>query len=954
MKLGRCQIAGFGRLRELECRFGPRLNVVFAENEGGKSTLQRCLVGLLVGQWRADLTTQRRADSWVEKYKPWDGAAYGGALWCLLANGRELEVRRKFGRDEEALEIRSATGEDITGQYDTRKNGDVLFAERHLGLPKELFESLAVIRETALAELEGRETLRERLTNLAQAGSEKVSVRRGLRALADALDAIGSERAPTKPYRLSKDRLAQLEEEAQLLAARHEEYHEWLQERRRLAEEVRSLEAELRRAACSTAVARRHESQQRMRALEELEGEILQLAAEIDALGADDSFPLQHLEELDQLAGFEAATAKSLQGTRDELGHARARLRDAREPLSALEPYAQLRSRIDEEMVTRWFMQYMNLSPQREAEQKKLQGLDAEASALKGELGKLPGVVAESEEDWERRARETAERKDLLNRDSVALSEEIGARRETAAALRGRVTRNRIYAAGAALGVLAAGILAFALDIREAAGMAAMGFAALFAGVALACFRAASGRSREAASLDGQIAGMEGRRDRLKAEVGQVEEALARIVSGAGYENTEGFLQAARQAGLLKARLRVLEERSAEAREKRNSTEAELAAVQEHLKGSFEAVGLVFSPADLKEKVDLLRDNLRRLSAIERDIESMNSQCLTLSAREQSLAADLERIGSRLQEILAEAGVESAGEFRKAASLCRRARELKQKRSFRQKEFDRLRDGASLEDLRRRLADLERVKTEACVGIPESIQTAEGPEAGERRLPLTPGLLEAEEGERRLQGRLAEAREEYARIGERIERAFHNLRASAEVEEDIEAERRELARHTLNRRALEQAREIIETLLREQQEDTAPRLNQAVESRFLRLCGGRYHEAKIDPDFGIWLREERTGELRGAESLSRGTQDQLYFALRFGILDMIGRKEEPCPCLLDEPFAAYDRPRLEEVFRILQEEARSRQLILFTCREDVRDLAVARSAELIFLPRADP
>ena len=106
---------------------------------------------------------------------------------------------------------------------------------------------------------------------------------------------------------------------------------------------------------------------------------------------------------------------------------------------------------------------------------------------------------------------------------------------------------------------------------------------------------------------------------------------------------------------------------------------------------------------------------------------------------------------------------------------------------------------------------------------------------------------------------------------------------------------------------------------------------------------------KIDPDFQVWVREIDTGELRQAESLSRGTQDQLYFAIRFGVLDLISNEEEPCPGLLDEPFAAYDRSRLGEAFEVLAEESRRRQLLLFTCREDLFDLAQKYGANIVRL-----
>jgi uncharacterized protein YhaN len=99
----------------------------------------------------------------------------------------------------------------------------------------------------------------------------------------------------------------------------------------------------------------------------------------------------------------------------------------------------------------------------------------------------------------------------------------------------------------------------------------------------------------------------------------------------------------------------------------------------------------------------------------------------------------------------------------------------------------------------------------------------------------------------------------------------------------------------------------------------------------------------------VWSREIDSGELRSAEHVSRGTQDQIYFSLRFGILDLVSNEAESCPCLLDEPFAAYDRIRMREAFEILTEEARRRQLLLFTCREDLLELANQYTANVIHL-----
>ena len=224
MNLLRCHIHGFGKLSGMDLPFQNGLNLVFAPNEGGKTTLQRLLIAMLFGQLRPDLKSQRRLDWWVEQYKPWHGMEYGGVLWCSLGNGREVEIHRYFGRDETRLEIRSALGDDISSEYDKQKNGDVLFARTHLGLPKELFESVAVIRENRVAELNARDTIRDRIANLAQSGDEELSILRSLGSLDLALENIGSERAPTKPYKQALDLLQALQSERDALARRREEF----------------------------------------------------------------------------------------------------------------------------------------------------------------------------------------------------------------------------------------------------------------------------------------------------------------------------------------------------------------------------------------------------------------------------------------------------------------------------------------------------------------------------------------------------------------------------------------------------------------------------------------------------------------------------------------------------------------------------------------------------------
>jgi DNA repair exonuclease SbcCD ATPase subunit len=304
-----------------------------------------------------------------------------------------------------------------------------------------------------------------------------------------------------------------------------------------------------------------------------------------------------------------------------------------------------------------------------------------------------------------------------------------------------------------------------------------------------------------------------------------------------------------------------------------------------------------------------------------------------------------------IRSILSLAGVSSPEAFREACRARQLVLELQDKKASRMREFRQLCGPLDLEGWHSRLRELDKAEAEAGpVPAAESPgEAAGGVPPGAPLLPYLPGVEECEANEKRITADLSAAREEHARLAERVRHAFQNYRGVSEVEEDLAATQASLDRMEANRKALMHAAETLRGLARRRQEVLAPQLNRAVEQRFLRLCAGRYEEVRIDPDFRLAVRAPGSGELRGSEVLSRGTQDQLYFALRFGILDLVSNPEESAPCFLDEPFAAYDRARLLETFGILDEEAQRRQLFLFTCREDLRDLAHDRGAHILSL-----
>ncbi len=949
MILLRCHVHGFGKLAGCSLRFCDGLNLVFAANEGGKSTLQRFLVGLLYGPLRADLRIQRRLDPWVEQYKPWRGSEYGGTLWCRLADGREIEICRTFGKEDNRIEIHASTGEDITDQYEKQRNGEVLFARFHFGIPKELFESVGIIHENRVVELNSRETIRDRISNLAQSGDEELSIRQSLSRIQQALDSIGSERAPTKPYRQTLDQLQALESERKALGERRAQFHIWIEERSRLADEILNLENQLFFVQQEAATARWHEAASKIQVLEEIDSQIISLRAEMKYLDAKVGFPAEMLEELNQLSDAHERLSERLKDVRDEREMTLGKLAIAEKERMAVASYAPLASNGEDEKITEWFVGYLNLSLQKDGVQNSLARLQEEMNSSENEMSKYAPAIRDPRIDWQEKARAAAEDEQAATQKCLLLADHITQEKAAFSSLARSAWRWKILAGLLLLPAATPAVIRFFPEFGNFSYSMGLALSLIFgitATILLAVASKSAGKSRE---VKNRLQELESEQNQIQEEAGKKRKEIHQVMTDSGFKGIDDFLSAAKKSEQSRQRLAGLAARLAETEKQCDRMQKQCASIYQNLKDSLANVGLSCSPGNLKTQIDMLRVNLRRYREIDNRYGGFVQQASSLKLKEEELIQEMDLKSSRIQSILVQAGVDTTEAFRAECHKRDKLLELREKEASRSREFQRLCGSRTLHEWKSHLLELEEFQQRKRIPVDGSLAKSpvEGNNSSAPCLPYIAGLAEAEEEEKRLASLLSSTREEHARINERVNQAFQNYRSFSEVDEDIGMAELKLQGLTKNRRALGLALETIETLSRKQQEVLAPQLNAAVEQRFLRLCERRYEEVKIDPDFQVWVRESATGDLRSAEQLSRGTQDQLYFAIRFGILDLISNQEEPCPSLLDEPFAAYDHARLVEAFQILGEESGRRQLFLFTCRDDLRDLAQQQGANII-------
>lgn len=167
-----------------------------------------------------------------------------------------------------------------------------------------------------------------------------------------------------------------------------------------------------------------------------------------------------------------------------------------------------------------------------------------------------------------------------------------------------------------------------------------------------------------------------------------------------------------------------------------------------------------------------------------------------------------------------------------------------------------------------------------------------------------------------------EVDEELAGVGERLEQLL---------------ERR--ARLRRRAEALRLALDWLDRATRQSLTSVAARLGESIGKYLERITGGKYREVTVDEgDLSITVWSPEKGERTGAESLSRGTVDQLYLAARLSLVDIICGNRRP-PLLLDDPFVTFDGERLRRALELMREYAQGRQVVIFTCGRAYDDYA---------------
>ena len=173
MKIRELYIAEFGGIKNKKIEFdaGKKLNIIYGENESGKSTIFLFIKFMLYGLQRKTQSNTER-----ERSLSWSGSVAAGNM-TVEHNGKNFRIERSFvdrAKGEKLVILSLESGSPIS----TDKSPGEYF----LGVPREVFESSACVGQMRSDDINGEKTAQS-LSNLLSSADEGVDVASVLREL---------------------------------------------------------------------------------------------------------------------------------------------------------------------------------------------------------------------------------------------------------------------------------------------------------------------------------------------------------------------------------------------------------------------------------------------------------------------------------------------------------------------------------------------------------------------------------------------------------------------------------------------------------------------------------------------------------------------------------------------------------------------------------------------------
>ena len=914
MRIEELYIGRFGKIEDRSIQFEPGFNVIYGENEAGKTTIQVFIKAMLYGLYARKKSIRENERN---RYLPWSGERAFGTLTFTDHDGTRYLIKRSFGaqkRQDEQVVLDCITGQEAV-HIDFEKPGETI-----LGIGEEGFEKTVCIKQLSSQISSGKEDeIMQRLTNLQQTGDEDISYQKAVKTLLESKRKLENQRKTGRldELRIRRERLREEHREAE---QRHEEMieeeiqlKEWEAQKSALLQQIKGLEEtkeRIRKYKLYQEYKKLTDCQQKIHELNEEKKQLEQFLMRNGEI-IQESF----LSELQDKHSYMLQLKKENDALKIDQQKLEEKVAEKQEALKSLDAYKDLG---EDEVDTLLTYHHENKVLQERLEQifKNEEELQELEKQLLEEEKKLQEICAakEVEKDLEMRVYQARDR--LRTLKSEHAGEDV---QKQSLLLKKEMLESK------AKGVFIQ--IAIGIMIALVGGIAGWLQHPLFYGLSaiailwcLMTFHKKGKIGEEIKEVEEGLQRYE-KDDLVEEEIEKLTQFLDQAYQVFGAKDFETFQKRAEayrqeEKDLIQFRTKIEAKRA-------QRDEKEIERIQEKLYQQAEYIENILETCACRSVEEFLecRKNYTQLLLEKNNLEKQKEDLFIKRAEKQK---ELEESEQKMME-----GLEGLNIAADAAQDLQEILKQLSEKMARKKEIENEIDSLT-EVYRAVLKDREEasIQKELEDFIPQESDVTLGDEKDIDRI-----FQQKHEELFALQDRIHE-------LAHGIQKKEQEGKSVAQLEEELSEVNEEIQYGERRIQVINAALEGLEDAFKEIQKDFGPKLNQKTGEILGRITGGKYTDLRISEDYQVRITDPVQKEMREADYFSNGTWDQIYFALRLGIAQMIFEKEKRPFLLLDDAFVQYDDRRLEAAWEYLHVYAKEHQVLLFTCHE--RDVQKAK------------
>lgn len=893
MLISELNLIAFGKFKNKIIKLKDGINIIYGKNEAGKTTIHKFIEGMFYGFFRP-YTRIRRYSQDYERYFPWNFNEYRGALKYKL-DGNIYRLERNFIKTKDEVKMYDdITGDDITYllEYD-----NVL----RLPLPGPFLLGInnpVVYNNTVNIKQLGSETdenlskeVKDSLANLSDSLDEDISIKNALNYLEEKKDEIGTERRTTSPYGQLIIELENLYEKREKTSKIHDEILEIGEKLKFVREEVKDLEREKLELISKIDEIESFKKFTKYKKAMEIKEKIENLEKEKVKIKKYSNLSSKDYEEILSIYSQVKILEENIFKWKENIDKLRNEINILEKELEDLNIYTNID---EEEMenVTEYLKELCILKKKKNEIEYELGQLENFHIDINKEKLKDLNEDIYYYEDMERR-RDKLE----FSKDETNILILKGKKEDYSKKLK---KKNNLIKLFSILSIISIG-LGFIIPI-------AFIFLILFI-IGVVYIRISKGNiTKEEKKVEEQINKIQTYNKDIDYKIREIDEELERLLDKYNCktrkelkrlytENYEESINISRKYKEIENlnRERVEFNRNIEDLVKRTEKYRNLFNIEEN-----------YTIEDIKTIEKEYKEYLNFKNKLNYKLEDKDKYVKNLKEDEKEKTNILDKINTMLKKN----NCETLDDFKEGLE--------------KKKKLEKINSSLKLYnlDLEKTLGDMEFETLKSDI------------ENYDHRLTNYELIDDIESLEKELDQIKKEINNKKIYIAKLEESTFlksEEITPLVEIDEKIESLKLQKEFYENKMASINLARNTIEKISKNVHKEFAPTLNREVSNIVKKITDNKYKDIKINENIDISVVEPGSGEIKDIYDLSGGTIDQLYFATRFAIIDIITNRK--VPLILDDCFIQYDRGRLTNILDLLGDKSKERQIILFTCHE---------------------